>query len=116
MQQSQTTLEGDYPQENRMESEGNGGVCSISCGETERKDGVYNLIDKIVSHDNLNRAYKRVKSNKGSAGIDEMEVEQLLGHLVMNKKSIISQIRDGSYEPKPVKRVLIDKEDGSKGN
>lgn len=73
MQQSQTTLEGDYPQENRMESEGNGGVCSISCGETERKDGVYNLIDKIVSHDNLNRAYKRVKSNKGSAGIDEME-------------------------------------------
>ena len=114
MQQSQTTLEGDYPQENRMESEGNGGVCSISCGETERKDGVYNLIDKIVSHDNLNRAYKRVKSNKGSAGIDEMEVEQLLGHLVMNKKSIISQIRDGSYEPKPVKRVLIDKEDGSK--
>lgn len=75
---------------------------------------MYNLIDKIVSHDNLNRAYKRVKSNKGSAGIDEMEVEQLLGHLVMNKKSIISQIRDGSYEPKPVKRVLIDKEDGSK--
>lgn len=67
-----------------------------------------------MSHDNLNRAYKRVKSNKGSAGIDEMEVEQLLGHLVMNKKSIISQIRDGSYEPKPVKRVLIDKEDGSK--
>ncbi len=97
-----------------MESEDNGRVCSISRGEGERKDGVYNLINKIVSHDNLNLAYKRVKANKGSAGIDEMEVEELYGHLVQNKKSIISQIKDGSYEPQPVKRVEIDKEDGSK--
>ncbi|CQR46513.1 Group II intron-encoded protein LtrA [Paraliobacillus sp. PM-2] len=114
MQKPQTTFKDGCPQENRMESKGIVEVCSISCGETDRRDGVYNLIHKIVGQNNLNRAYKKVKANKGSAGVDGMEVEELYSYLVLNKELLISRITNGSYEPQPVKRVEIDKDDGSK--
>ncbi|MED4071746.1 group II intron reverse transcriptase/maturase [Priestia endophytica] len=114
MRKPQTTSKDGFPQENMMESEGKVEACSISCGETERRDGVSNLIDKIVSRSNLNNAYKRVKANKGSAGVDGMEVDELYSYIVLNRETLISQIKDGSYEPQPVKRVEIDKDDGSK--
>ena len=63
---------------------------------------------------NLNNAYKRVRANKGSAGVDGMKVDELYSYLVLNRETLISQIKDGSYEPQPVKRVEIDKDDGSK--
>jgi hypothetical protein len=59
-----------------MESEGIVEACSIPRGETERRDGVFNIIDAIVSRSNLNCAYKRVKANKGSAGVGGMEVDK----------------------------------------
>ncbi|MBM7571994.1 group II intron reverse transcriptase/maturase [Aquibacillus albus] len=114
MQKPQTTLKDGYPQENRMESEGIVEACSISRGESEGRDGVTNLIDKVISRHNLNKAYKRVKANKGSSGVDGMEVEELYPYLILNRETLISQIKDGSYEPQPVKRVEIDKDDGSK--
>lgn len=114
MQKSQTTSTDGYPQENRMESEGKVEACSISRGETERRDGVSYLVNKMVSRENLNTAYKAVKANKGSAGIDDMEVDELYGYLIVNREILIKQMSDGSYEPQPVKRVEIDKEDGSK--
>ena len=114
MQKPQTSSKDGYPQKNRMESEGKVGACSISCGDTERRDGMINLIDKIVSRTNLNNAYKRVRANKGSAGVDGMKVDELYSYLVLNRETLISQIKDGSYEPQPVKRVEIDKDDGSK--
>lgn len=97
-----------------MESEGKVEACSISCGETERRDGVHHLINKVVSRSNLNRAYERVKANKGSAGVDGMTVDGLYTYLIVEGESLIEQIRDGSYVPKPVKRVEIPKPDGSK--
>lgn len=114
MQKSQTTPQSGYPQEHKMESEDIAEACSISGGETGRKDGVINLIDKIVSRSNLNNAYKSVKANKGSAGVDGMEVDELYSYLVLNRETLVSQMKDGSYEPQPVKRVEIDKDDGSK--
>lgn len=98
-----------------MESEDAVGVCSISRGETTRRDGVQeNLISHITSRGNLNKAYKKVKANKGSAGIDGMEINELYPYIIQNRKILVAQIMDGSYEPQPVKRTEIDKEDGSK--
>ncbi|SIS42422.1 RNA-directed DNA polymerase [Salimicrobium flavidum] len=114
MQKSQPTPDGGYLQENRMESERNVEACSISCGETDGKDGVFYVIDKIASRTNLNRAYEKVKANKGAAGVDGMNVQELYAYLVLNKRTLISEIKDGSYEPSPVRRAEIDKEDGSK--
>lgn len=117
MQKSQPTPDGGYLQENRMESEGNVETCSISRGETDGKDGVYHhLINQIVSRTNLNRAYEKVKANNGAAGVDGMNVQALYAYVVLNKHTIISEIKNGTYEPQPVKRVEIDKEDGSKEN
>ena len=69
-----------------------------------------NLMEQILHKDNLNKAYKKVKSNKGAGGIDGMSVDELLGFLKDNKKHLIQQIRNGKYKPNPVRRVEIPKE------
>lgn len=69
-----------------------------------------NLLDLILRKENLNKAYKRVKSNKGSGGIDGMQVDELLPYLRENQKTLIQEIRDGKYKPNPVRRVEIPKE------
>jgi RNA-directed DNA polymerase len=74
----------------------------------------YGLLEQILSPANLNRAYKRVRSNRGSGGIDKMEVESLQEYLVINKEKLIQSILDGSYRPNPVRRVEIPKENGKK--
>jgi group II intron reverse transcriptase/maturase len=70
------------------------------------------MLEQILSPSNLNQAYKRVKSNKGSGGVDKMEVESLLNHLVCHKEELLQSILDGTYRPNPVRRVEIPKENG----
>jgi group II intron reverse transcriptase/maturase len=74
----------------------------------------YGLLEQILSPTNLNRAFKRVRSNRGSGGVDKMEVESLKDYLVMNKDQLIQSILDGSYRPNPVRRVEIPKEKGKR--
>ena len=69
-----------------------------------------NLMEQILHKDNLNKAYKKVKSNRGAGGIDGMSVDELLGFLKNNQKQLIQKIKDGKYKPKPVRRVEIPKE------
>ena len=69
-----------------------------------------NLLELILRKDNLNKAYKKVKSNKGSGGIDGMQVDELLPYLRENQEALIQKIRDGKYKPNPVRRVEIPKE------
>jgi group II intron reverse transcriptase/maturase len=69
-----------------------------------------NLMEQILHKDNLNKAYKKVKSNKGAGGVDGMGVDELLGFLKDNQKQLIQQIKDGKYKPNPVRRVEIPKE------
>ena len=64
------------------------------------------LLEHILSPVNLNRAYERVRSNKGSAGMDKMEVESLKDYLVANKDKLISSILGGKFRPNPVRRVV----------
>jgi RNA-directed DNA polymerase len=85
-------------------------------GKITEKSGIItdywtnNLLDLILRKDNLNRAYKRVKSNKGAGGTDGMQVDELLPYLKENQDTLIQEIRDGKYKPNPVRRVEIPKE------
>ena len=67
-------------------------------------------MEQILHKDNLNRAYKKVKSNKGAGGIDGMSVDELLGFLRDNQEQLVQKIKNGKYEPNPVRRVEIPKE------
>ena len=68
------------------------------------------LMEKILRADNLNNAYKKVKSNKGAGGVDGMSVDELLPFLRENGEQLTKQLRDGKYKPNPVRRVEIPKE------
>ena len=68
------------------------------------------LMEKILSNDNLNQAYKKVKSNKGAGGVDGMNVDELLSFLKGNGTQLKQQLMDGKYKPNPVRRVEIPKE------
>jgi group II intron reverse transcriptase/maturase len=70
------------------------------------------LLEKILEPGNLNLAYKRVKANKGSHGVDGMAVGELLYYLKQNGELIRQAVLKGTYCPKPVRRVEIPKSDG----
>lgn len=72
------------------------------------------LIEKILSEDNLNEAIKKVKSNKGAPGVDKMSVAQIDDYFKVHKKEIISSIMNMTYKPQPVRRVYIPKANGKK--
>ena len=73
-----------------------------------------NLLDAILRSDNLNAAYKRVKENRGSGGIDGMQVDELLPCLRDHRDELVRQLREGNYKPNPVRRVEIPKEEKGK--
>ena len=72
------------------------------------------LIGVITSKENLNRVYKKVVSNKGASGIDEMTVKELGDYIREHKDEIVSSLRNRTYMPKPVRRVYIPKSNGKK--
>jgi len=81
---------------------------------TDTDPSAYDMLEHILSAANLNRAYKRVRSNKGSGGIDKMEVESLKDYLIAHKDELIARILEGKFKPNPVRRVEIPKDDGKK--
>ena len=70
------------------------------------------VIEKVLSKDNLNNAYKQVISNKGASGIDEMTCEEVKDYLKDNGDKLINQILNREYQPLPVRRVEIPKPNG----
>lgn len=78
----------------------------------ERDSAQPKLLEAILYKDNLNRAYKRVKANKGAAGIDGMTIEEALPYLKEHQQELINRILRGRYTPSPVRRVEIPKPDG----
>ena len=90
----------------------------VKSSETERKERMEtsNLMEQILSRDNLNRAYLQVVRNKGAEGVDEMKYTELKEHLVKNGESIKEQLRTRKYKPQPVRRVEIPKPDGGVRN
>jgi RNA-directed DNA polymerase len=72
----------------------------------------YGLLEQILSPPNLNAAFKQVRRNKGSGGVDRMDVGSLKDYLVRHKEELITSIERGKYRPSPVRRVEIPKENG----
>ena len=70
------------------------------------------LMTRVLERDNLIRALKQVKRNKGAPGIDGLTVEQFPTYLKQYWPVIRQQLQDGTYRPKPVRRVEIPKPDG----
>ena len=78
----------------------------------ERDSVQPDLLEKILDRDNLNRAFKRVKANKGAPGVDGMTIDETLQWLKVHNRELTDRIRRGKYTPKPVRRVEIPKPDG----
>ena len=70
------------------------------------------LMERICEKENLNRAYKRVKANRGSPGVDRMTVGELGAWLAAHKEALVASLLDGSYEPQVVRGVTIPKPGG----
>ena len=88
-------------------TENNDIITDISDGTIGSMD---KLLEQILQSDNLNKAYKKVKSNKGAGGVDGMSVDELLTFLKDNQKKLVQKLKDGKYKPNPVRRVEIPKE------
>lgn len=72
------------------------------------------LMEQIVSSQNLNAAYVHVQRKKGAGGVDGMTTEELLAYLRDSGGELTERILDGKYKPKPVRRVEIPKDNGKK--
>jgi RNA-directed DNA polymerase len=81
---------------------------------TDASSEGYGLLEQILDPNNLNKAYKQVKKNKGSHGVDGMSTDALLEYLKQNGKALREAILDGKYRPSPVRRVEIPKDNGKK--
>ena len=100
-----------YPQRDRAEHEGYVGAQSVGGQKGKEQDGA-DMLERILARDNLNRAYKRVRANKGVPGVDGMTVEDALPWLREHREELLEMIRQGKYKPQPVRRKEIPKPDG----
>lgn len=78
----------------------------------ERDSAEPELLEAILDRRNMNKAYKRVKANKGAPGIDGMTIEEAFSYIREHKDELIGRIKRGKYTPSPVRRVEIPKADG----
>jgi RNA-directed DNA polymerase len=70
------------------------------------------LLNAALTRENLKRAFKRVRANKGAAGVDGLDIDQTARQLVTTWPALRDQLLRGKYRPSPVRRVTIPKPDG----
>lgn len=85
---------------------------SKAWGDAESLANTALLMEEVCERENLRDALHRVRSNKGSPGVDGMTVAALAEHLKKHWPTLRTQLLEGTYQPKPVKRVEIPKPDG----
>ena len=113
-QRQQKTLNRDSSQEEVVNTQGTvraqssypAQVRSYTCG-TE-----YTLLEEMLKLDNMMAALKRVEQNKGAAGVDKVDVKSLRPYLKEHWFRIREELLEGTYKPRPVRRVEIPKSDG----
>jgi RNA-directed DNA polymerase len=88
------------------------GVSSATARRGDTCLGIENLMEGVVERENMKRAYRRVVSNRGSAGIDGRSVEELNPYLQAHWARIKGELLECRYEPQPVRRVEIPKPGG----
>ena len=80
--------------------------------EAERRQNMSEMLERILSNENIERAYKKVYANKGAGGVDGVTTKELAEYMQANWCSIKEQIRTRTYKPQPVLRVEIPKPNG----
>ena len=82
-------------------------------GSAKAKVGAGTLLEAALTRENLQAAWKRVKANKGAAGVDGLDIEQTAQLLRTTWPPTRQALLAGTYRPQPVRRVMIPKPDGS---
>jgi RNA-directed DNA polymerase len=83
-----------------------------SVWRADREPALDNLMERILERDNMKRAWQRVKSNKGAPGSDGMRLDDFPAYARDHWQEIRQSLMDGSYQPRPVRRVVIPKPRG----
>src|SRR6266436_1000170 len=102
-----SALMGEAREAGREETESSGAM-----NGTENPANTNRLMEAVCERENLKAALRQVKSNKGSPGVDGMTVVGIKDYLKQHWPAIREQLLNGTYEPKPVRRVEIRKPDG----
>jgi len=102
-----SVLTGEARDAGREETEPSGAT-----NGTENPASTSRLMEEVCERENLKTALRQVKANKGSAGVDGMTVGGITDYLKQHWPAIREQLLNGTYEPKPVRRVEIPKPDG----
>src|SRR6266508_3324037 len=102
-----SALTGEAREAGREETESSGATSG-----TENPASTNRLMEEVCERENLKAALRQVKANKGSPGVDGMTVVGIKDYLQQHWPAIREQLRNGTYEPKPVRRVEIPKPDG----
>ncbi len=88
-------------------------VSDEACGSRHETEGTGSaLLRAALTRENLQRALKRVRANKGAPGVDGLDIDQTARHLVTAWPALREQLLSGMYRPSPVRRVTIPKPDG----
>src|SRR6201998_420258 len=104
-----------FPAESRSEAPkatAKGTETLMAKRQSESLSGTERLMEEVCELENCKQALQRVKANKGSPGVDGMTVDELPEYLKQHGLEIGEQLRNGTYQPKPVRRVEIPKPDG----
>jgi group II intron reverse transcriptase/maturase len=114
----QKTGQDTYQRKDRAEPEGYDGgqtfLWMTEKGDTNTTQSKPMLLEYILSPTNLNKAYKQVKRNDGSGGVDKMDTKLLLPYLQTHREELLKALERGNYKPQPVRRVEIPKGNGKK--
>lgn len=116
---SQLQLEGLY-RKNSPEGKGNDTASQLSGKKqyagtnTNHSIDTSTLFDRIVSYENMHRAFSKVASNKGSRGVDGMKASKLVPYFEKYYRELKDELREKRYKPQPVRRVEIPKDNGKK--
>jgi len=106
-----------YPEKKSVQLPTNQGEPNMYPAQTKdesRGEQNNDLIEEVLSRQNMLKALRRVEKNKGAPGIDNLKVESLRPYLLQNWLSIRSKLQKGEYKPQPVLRVEISKSNGGK--
>lgn len=88
------------------------GASNFTASQDNLDPRVNQLMEEVLSKENMTKAIKRVEANKGAAGVDDMTVSELKGYLKQEWPRIRGELLEGRYRPSPVRRVMIPKAGG----
>jgi RNA-directed DNA polymerase len=111
-QKIQLALAFDTPEASEARRDVPQGVEAPTATRAPERPATATLMEEVCARENLKQAFRRVRGNKGSAGVDGMTVEQLPAYLKAQWPAIRDQLLRGTYRPQPVRRVEIPKPDG----